>query len=251
MGLPRRDQDSPDPIKNHYALWVQDAFQVTYDQVCRNSGQAVQRQKRLYDKRVVRRLFAVGDWTMRYYPPAKKCKLDSAWVGPYLIVSLAGWAVGVQLQPASQLFLVHCQDLKKILHHSGLVSWIDAARLEGLPVPPILGISTDGPLHTEVSLYDLLCPRRTGHYCPGAPLSIPAGCYWDPCYIIRWVWLWTYLPELCDSVVTFLPQEVLLVDTTISLYYIRSSCTGWMLALFALQQLLMRSIIASQFCRMM
>ena len=25
---------------------------------------------------------------MRYYPPAKKCKLDSVWVGPYLVMSL-------------------------------------------------------------------------------------------------------------------------------------------------------------------
>ena len=24
-------------------------------------------------------VFAVGDWTMRYYPLAKKCKLDSPW----------------------------------------------------------------------------------------------------------------------------------------------------------------------------
>ena len=26
---------------------------------------------------------------LRYYPPAKKCKLDSPWMGPYLVVSLA------------------------------------------------------------------------------------------------------------------------------------------------------------------
>ena len=77
MGLPRRDQDLPDPIKNPYALWVRDALEVAYDQVCRNLGQAVRRQKRLYDRWAVRRLFAVGDWIMRYYPPAKKCNLDS------------------------------------------------------------------------------------------------------------------------------------------------------------------------------
>ena len=84
--LPRLDQDSPDPIKNPYALWVRDALEVAYNQV--------RRQKRLYDKQAVKRLFAVGDWIMRYYPPAKKCKLDSPCVGPYLFVSLAGWAVG-------------------------------------------------------------------------------------------------------------------------------------------------------------
>ena len=35
VGLTRRDQDSPDPIKNPYALWVQDALEVAYDQVRR------------------------------------------------------------------------------------------------------------------------------------------------------------------------------------------------------------------------
>ena len=100
VGLPHQDQDSPDPLKNPYVLWVRDAMEVAYDQVCCHSGQAVQRQKRLYDKRAV--------CSGVIYPPAKKCKLDSAWVGPYLVVSLAGWAVGVQLQPDSPIILVHC-----------------------------------------------------------------------------------------------------------------------------------------------
>ena len=66
---------------------------------------------------------------------------DSLWVGPYLVVSLAGWAVGFQLQPDSPIILVHCQDLKKIPHPSGLVSWIDVTLPESLPAPPILGAS--------------------------------------------------------------------------------------------------------------
>ena len=90
VGLPRPDQDLPDPIKNPYASWVRDPLEVAYDQVRRHSVQAVLQQKRLYDKRAVRRLFAVGDWTLRHYLPAKKCKLDSVWVGPYLVVSLVG-----------------------------------------------------------------------------------------------------------------------------------------------------------------
>ena len=90
VGLLRREPDLPDPISTPYAVWVRDALEVAYDQVCRHSGQAVQRQKRLYDRRAVRWLFAVGDWVLRYYSPAKKYKLDSAWVGQYLVVSLAG-----------------------------------------------------------------------------------------------------------------------------------------------------------------
>ena len=99
VGLPRRESDLPDPITSPYAVCVRDALEVAYDQVRRPSGQAVRRQKRLYDRRAVRRLFALGDWVLRYYTPAKKCKLDSAWVGLYLIVSLAGWALGIQRHP--------------------------------------------------------------------------------------------------------------------------------------------------------
>ena len=76
-GLPRRDTESADPIQSPYALWVRDALELAYDQVRSHAGQAVRRQKQLYDQRAVKRIFAKGDWTMRYYPPAKKRKLDS------------------------------------------------------------------------------------------------------------------------------------------------------------------------------
>ena len=64
VGLLRRDQDLPDLINNPYELWVRDALEVAYDQVRRHSGQAVRRQKRLFDMWTVWRLFAVGDWTV-------------------------------------------------------------------------------------------------------------------------------------------------------------------------------------------
>ena len=82
------------------------------------------------------------DWVLRYYSPAKKYKLDSAWVGPYLVVSLAGWALGIQRHPDSPLILVHCQDLKKIPRPSGLVSWIEAPRPKSAPTIPVLDDST-------------------------------------------------------------------------------------------------------------
>ena len=114
IGLPKQQSDLPDSITSPYAIWVRDALEVAYDQVRKHSGQAVQRQKRLYDRRAAKRLFAVGYWVMRYYTPAKKCKLDSAWIGPYLIVSLIGWALGIQKDSGSPIVMVHCQDLKKV-----------------------------------------------------------------------------------------------------------------------------------------
>ena len=118
VGLPRREPDLPDPISSPYAVWVRDALEVAFDQVRRQSGKALQRQKRLYDQRAVGCLFAVGDWVMRYYPPATKCKLDSP------------------------ILLVHCQDLKKVPQPSGMMSWNKAPIPEGAPTIPVLGAST-------------------------------------------------------------------------------------------------------------
>ena len=76
VGLLRQDPDLPDPITSPYDVWVRDGLEVAYDQVRRHSGQAVQRRKRLYDRRSVRRLFAVG---------------DSAWVGLYRPSGVVSW----------------------------------------------------------------------------------------------------------------------------------------------------------------
>ena len=108
----------------HNVVWVKDSLEVAFDQVRRHSGKAVWRQKRLYDQRAVRRLFALGDWVMRYYPAGKKCKLDSIWVGPYLIVATLGWTVGIQRHPDEPVILIHCQDVKKISPPGGMQSWL-------------------------------------------------------------------------------------------------------------------------------
>ena len=142
IGLPRQQSDLPDSISSPYAVWVRDALEVAYEQVRRYSGQVVQRQKQLYDRRAVRRLFAVGDWVLRYYTPTKKCKLDSAWVGPYLVVSLTGWALGIQKDSHSPIIMVHCQDLKKIPQPQGAVSWLATKKLPNSPLVPILGACT-------------------------------------------------------------------------------------------------------------
>ena len=142
IGLPRQNPDPPEGISSPYAVWVRDALEVAFDQVRRHAGQAVQRQKRLYDQRAVRRLFAIGDWVMRYYPARKKCKLESVWTGPYLVVSLIGWAVGIQKNPDMPVILIHCQDVKKVPQPSGERSWIVTPRPVWAPAVPMLGAST-------------------------------------------------------------------------------------------------------------
>ena len=150
---------------------------MAYDQVRRNSGQAVRRQKRL---------FAVGNWIKRYYPPTKKCKLDLPWVGPYLVVLLVGWAVGIQLQPDSPILLVHCQDLKKIPHPSGLVPWIDVALPEGSAAPPLLGAST--VCRSTRNSGPSVLSRGAGVHAPGVPgsmLNNPEGSVLGACRALQ------------------------------------------------------------------
>ena len=59
---------------------------------------------------------------MRYYPTGEKCKLDSIWTGPYLIVATLGWTVGIQRHPDEPVIFIHCQDVKKIPPPSGVQS---------------------------------------------------------------------------------------------------------------------------------
>ena len=176
IGLPKQQSDLPDAITSPYAIWVRDALEVAYDQVRHHSGQAVQRQKRLYDRRAVKRLFAVGAWVMRYYTPAKKCKLDSAWIGPYLIVSLIGLALGIQKDSDSPIVMVHCRDIKKVPTPPGAVSWldVDSDQLGDSSVVPSV---TSGMDITSAPLISVPIPAEK------RPARIDPSCVIHPFYI--------------------------------------------------------------------
>ena len=70
------------------------------------------------------------------------CKLDSVWVGPSLVVSIVGWAVGIQKHPDSPILLIHCQDVKKVPQPSGMRSWITTPPPVSAPTVPVLNTST-------------------------------------------------------------------------------------------------------------
>ena len=77
-----------------------------------------------------------------FYTPVKKCKLDSPWIVPYLVVSLIGWAIGIQKAPESPIVIVHCQDIKKIPPPPGAVSWLNTKEVSCTLSVMILGAST-------------------------------------------------------------------------------------------------------------
>ena len=75
--------DPPPGDPGTYATWVQQALYESYDEVRTQQERATHRQKRNYDSKAVARAFPIGCWTLRYYPPARKNKLCSPWIGPY------------------------------------------------------------------------------------------------------------------------------------------------------------------------
>ena len=161
IGLPRQHPDPQEGVTSPYAVWVKDSLEVAFDQVRRNSGQAVQRQKRLYDQRAVRRLFAIGDWVMRYYPTGKKSKLDSVWTGPYLVVALLRWTVGIQKHPDVPVILIHCQDVKKVPKPCGVQLWI-ATPSRWVPRRSLCWVLVLWPTPPEARPRLLLCPQMRG-----------------------------------------------------------------------------------------
>ena len=104
---------------------------------------------------------------MRYYAPAKKCKLDSAWIGPYLIVSFMGWTIGIQKDPDSPIVMVHCQDAKKIPAPTGAVSWLTSKESSIKPSVIVLGAST-----MHITVPSSLSTRPLDENHPTSDLSI-------------------------------------------------------------------------------
>ena len=70
-----------------------------------------------------------GCWTLRYYPPARKNKLCSPWIGPYKIVRAPmEWVVGLQVDADACIVYVHMDDLKRCATPDPEPSWPDTAR---------------------------------------------------------------------------------------------------------------------------
>ena len=89
--------DPPPQDIGDYASWIRQALYEAYDEVCAQQQRATHHQKRNYDSKAVARTFPIGCWVLRYYPPARKNKLCSPWIGPYKVVRAPmEWVVGIQ-----------------------------------------------------------------------------------------------------------------------------------------------------------
>ena len=121
--------DPPPGDPGTYASWVQQALYESYDEVRAQQQRATHRQKRNYDSKAVARAFPIGCWTLRYYPPARKNKLCSPWIGPYKIVRAPmEWVVGIQIDADARIVYVHMDDLKRCATPDPEPTWPDTAR---------------------------------------------------------------------------------------------------------------------------
>ena len=121
--------DPPPGDPGTYASWVQQALYESYDEVRAQQQRATHRQKRNYDSKAVARAFPIGCWTLRYYPPARKNKLCSPWIGPYKVVRAPmEWVVGIQLNADARIIYVHMDDLKRCAPPDPEPTWPDTAR---------------------------------------------------------------------------------------------------------------------------
>ena len=121
--------DPPPGDPGTYASWVQQALYESYDEVRAQQQRATHRQKRNYDSKAVARAFPIGCWTLRYYPPARKNKLCSPWIGPYKVVRAPmEWVVGIQLDADARIIYVYMDDLKRCAPPDPEPTWPHAAR---------------------------------------------------------------------------------------------------------------------------
>ena len=154
--------DPPPGDPGTYASWVQQALYESYDEVRAQQQRATHRQKRNYDSKAVARAFPIGCWTLRYYPPARKNKLCSPWIGPYKIVRAPmEWVVGIQIDADARIIYVHMDDLKRCAPPDPEPTWPDAARGTSIVV------STCAP--STIALSDVTRSRNTPVDTPQQP----------------------------------------------------------------------------------
>ena len=111
--------DPPPRDIGDYASWIKQVLHEAYDEV----------RKRNYDSKAVVRTFPIGCWVLRYYPPARKDKLCSPWIGPYKVVCAPmEWVVGIQVDADARIFYVHMDDLNRCAPPDPTPSWPEVAR---------------------------------------------------------------------------------------------------------------------------
>ena len=156
---PHPQTDSPFACVTEYVEWVKEAMKENFEFIRENLGVAATRQKHYYDKRAVPRSFKVGSWVLRFYPPnVNKSKLNSPWVGPYLILKQLGEVdYVIQRSEDAEPLVVHVDHLKQYLSDPPPTSWLPTVDVTvpaepsvDSPVLPVSPPAVDAPVSSQV-----------------------------------------------------------------------------------------------------
>ena len=100
--------------RTEYVEWVKQTIQNNFELARVNLRAAAQRQKRYYDERTKQRQFDIGDWVLRFYPPNLRNKLQSPYIGPYLVINKPGEVTYIiQRDPSQKPVTIHVDHLKR------------------------------------------------------------------------------------------------------------------------------------------
>ena len=109
---------SPVPDKpecpHFYGLYLQEKLMEAYDFVRNNLGRTIARDCKRYDLRANPISYPVGSYVWYCYPPLKKLKLGSPWIGPYKVIKKINDVVyEIRRDSEAKSLMIHVDKLKK------------------------------------------------------------------------------------------------------------------------------------------
>ena len=140
--------------RTEYVEWVKQSIQNNFELARVNLRAAAQRQKRYYDERTKQRQFDIGDWVLRFYQPNLRNKLQSPYIGPYLVINKPGEVTyTIQRDPSQKPVTIHVDHLKRYYGVRLPKSWLQLnAAAESSVVqdaPPAVSVSSPIPLRAS------------------------------------------------------------------------------------------------------
>ena len=123
---PRKEDEERIACPIAYVEWMRQAMEINFERVRSELQRATRRQKKYYDQRAQNRSFSVGEWVLRWYPPAHTDKLNNPYIGPYLVIDKLGPVTyKIQKSRVSAPITAHVDDLKPF-HTEERQSWLQS-----------------------------------------------------------------------------------------------------------------------------
>jgi len=163
MGLPPKETNG-NHLVDDFVARQQEIADETYQLVRRYLGQNAQRRKSIYDARVRKNKYSIGDWVWYYYPrkyTQKSPKWQRNFTGPYRVTRIIPPVNYVlQKSPRAKPFVVHADKLKRC-YSTPPANWTLAAEADG-DAAPVVALPPSVPQPVAQSTKRRKSWRRSG-----------------------------------------------------------------------------------------